>query len=68
MGAHVEHGVDLRCGVTVTEVTDDSVRLADGELVVIAAANRTSMSQPGTTPAPGLAVGRVCAGRDRGRC
>ncbi|MET7703878.1 FAD-dependent oxidoreductase [Streptomyces sp. NPDC005485] len=31
--AHLEHGVDLRCGVTVTEVTEDGVRLADGELV-----------------------------------
>ncbi|MFI5673214.1 NAD(P)/FAD-dependent oxidoreductase [Streptomyces cellulosae] len=31
--AHLERGVDLRCGVTVTEVTDDGVRLADGELI-----------------------------------
>ena len=31
--AHLERGVDLRCGVTVTEVTEDGVRLADGELV-----------------------------------
>ncbi|MDP4501772.1 NAD(P)/FAD-dependent oxidoreductase [Nonomuraea turcica] len=31
--AHLEHGVDLRTGVTVTEVTGDGVRLADGELV-----------------------------------
>ncbi|MGW2383865.1 NAD(P)/FAD-dependent oxidoreductase [Streptomyces sp. YU58] len=28
--AHLERGVDLRCGVTVTEVTEDGVRLADG--------------------------------------
>ncbi|MFD5012730.1 NAD(P)/FAD-dependent oxidoreductase [Streptomyces chartreusis] len=31
--AHRERGVDLRCGVTVTEVTGHGVRLADGELV-----------------------------------
>jgi NADPH-dependent 2,4-dienoyl-CoA reductase/sulfur reductase-like enzyme len=29
--AHVEHGVNLRTGVSVTEVTDEGVRLADGE-------------------------------------
>ncbi|MFF7473960.1 FAD-dependent oxidoreductase [Streptomyces sp. NPDC008092] len=29
--AHLERGVDLRTGVTVTEVTEDGVRLADGE-------------------------------------
>jgi NADPH-dependent 2,4-dienoyl-CoA reductase/sulfur reductase-like enzyme len=28
--AHLERGVKLRCGVTVTEVTEDGVRLADG--------------------------------------
>ena len=28
---HTERGVDLRCGVTVSEVTEDGVRLADGE-------------------------------------
>ncbi|MER5942336.1 FAD-dependent oxidoreductase [Streptomyces sp. NPDC001928] len=31
--AHLERGIDLRCGVTVTEVTGHGVRLADGELV-----------------------------------
>ncbi|MET7850849.1 FAD-dependent oxidoreductase [Streptomyces avermitilis] len=31
--AHLEHGVELRTGVTVTEVTDEGVRLADGEVV-----------------------------------
>ena len=31
--AHLDHGVALRTGVTVTEVTDGGVRLADGELV-----------------------------------
>jgi NADPH-dependent 2,4-dienoyl-CoA reductase/sulfur reductase-like enzyme len=31
--AHLDRGVELRCGVTVTEVTEDGVRLADGELV-----------------------------------
>lgn len=33
MHAHLEHGVDLRCGITVTEVTEHGVLLADGELV-----------------------------------
>ncbi|MDC0771435.1 NAD(P)/FAD-dependent oxidoreductase [Streptomyces sp. HD] len=32
-GAHLERGVNLRCGVTVAEVTSRGVRLADGELV-----------------------------------
>jgi NADPH-dependent 2,4-dienoyl-CoA reductase/sulfur reductase-like enzyme len=31
--AHRDRGVDLRCGVTVTEVTEDGVRLADGEVI-----------------------------------
>jgi NADPH-dependent 2,4-dienoyl-CoA reductase/sulfur reductase-like enzyme len=31
--AHVEHGVDLRTGITVAAVTDGGVLLADGELV-----------------------------------
>ncbi|WP_329331300.1 FAD-dependent oxidoreductase [Streptomyces sp. NBC_00663] len=31
--AHLERGVNLRCGVTVAAVTEDGVRLADGELV-----------------------------------
>ncbi|MFC9503809.1 NAD(P)/FAD-dependent oxidoreductase [Streptomyces sp. NPDC057002] len=31
--AHLDHGVELRTGVTVTGVTDEGVRLADGELV-----------------------------------
>ncbi|MFE5919467.1 NAD(P)/FAD-dependent oxidoreductase [Streptomyces sp. NPDC056468] len=31
--AHLERGVDLRCGVTVTEVTESGVRLSDGEPV-----------------------------------
>ncbi|GAA2599398.1 FAD-dependent oxidoreductase [Streptomyces roseoviolaceus] len=31
--AHLDHGVELRTGVTVIEVTDGGVRLADGELV-----------------------------------
>lgn len=31
--AHVDRGVDLRCGVTVTEVTEEGVRLAGGEVV-----------------------------------
>jgi NADPH-dependent 2,4-dienoyl-CoA reductase/sulfur reductase-like enzyme len=31
--AHLDRGVNLRCGVTVTEVTEDGVRLAGGELI-----------------------------------
>ncbi|MFI6038607.1 NAD(P)/FAD-dependent oxidoreductase [Streptomyces sp. NPDC051315] len=31
--AHRERGVDLRCAVTVTEVTGEGVRLGDGEVV-----------------------------------
>ncbi|MFJ4787849.1 NAD(P)/FAD-dependent oxidoreductase [Streptomyces sp. NPDC088794] len=31
--AHVDRGVDLRCGVRVSEVTEDGVRLANGEIV-----------------------------------
>ncbi|MEU6257074.1 FAD-dependent oxidoreductase [Streptomyces sp. NPDC047043] len=31
--AHLERGVDLRCGVSVREVTEDGVRLADGEVI-----------------------------------
>ncbi|MFI7504998.1 NAD(P)/FAD-dependent oxidoreductase [Streptomyces sp. NPDC049687] len=31
--AHRDRGVDLRCGVTVTEVTEDGVLLGDGEVV-----------------------------------
>ncbi|MET8952855.1 NAD(P)/FAD-dependent oxidoreductase [Streptomyces sp. NPDC004393] len=31
--AHQDHGVELRTGVTVTEVTEEGVRLADGEVV-----------------------------------
>ncbi|MGW6734959.1 NAD(P)/FAD-dependent oxidoreductase [Streptomyces sp. NPDC055013] len=31
--AHLERGVDLRCGVTVTEVCESGVRLSDGEPV-----------------------------------
>jgi NADPH-dependent 2,4-dienoyl-CoA reductase/sulfur reductase-like enzyme len=31
--AHLDRGVKLRCGVTVTEVTEDGVRLGDGELI-----------------------------------
>ena len=31
--AHAERGVELRCGVTVSEVTEDGVRLADGEVI-----------------------------------
>ncbi|MFF2852033.1 NAD(P)/FAD-dependent oxidoreductase [Streptomyces sp. NPDC058001] len=32
--AHLDRGVELRTGVTVTEVTQDGVRLAGGEVVV----------------------------------
>ncbi|MFD5752127.1 NAD(P)/FAD-dependent oxidoreductase [Streptomyces sp. NPDC127033] len=32
-GAHLDHGVDLRIGVAVREITEDGVLLADGGLV-----------------------------------
>ncbi|MEV7869057.1 FAD-dependent oxidoreductase [Streptomyces sp. NPDC088124] len=32
-GAHLDHGVDLRTGVAVREITEDGVLLADGGLV-----------------------------------
>ncbi|MFF7645170.1 FAD-dependent oxidoreductase [Streptomyces canus] len=31
--AHLDRGVNLRCGITVTEVTEDGVRLADGSQI-----------------------------------
>lgn len=31
--AHLQQGVDLRTGVTVTEVTEEGVRLGDGQEV-----------------------------------
>ena len=31
--AHVDRGIDLRCGVTVTEVTEEGVRLGDGSQI-----------------------------------
>ncbi|MCD9879779.1 NAD(P)/FAD-dependent oxidoreductase [Streptomyces guryensis] len=57
--AHVERGVDLRCGVTASEVTEDGVRLADGELVESDEVLVAVGSQPNTEwlEGSGLAVG-----------
>jgi NADPH-dependent 2,4-dienoyl-CoA reductase/sulfur reductase-like enzyme len=57
--AHVERGVDLRCGVTVSEVTEDGVRLADGELIEADEVLVAVGSQPNTEwlEGSGLAVG-----------
>ncbi|WP_030946515.1 NAD(P)/FAD-dependent oxidoreductase [Streptomyces sp. NRRL S-646] len=57
--AHVERGVDLRCGVTVSEVTQNGGRLADGELVEADEVLVAVGSQPNTEwlVGSGLAVG-----------
>ncbi|MFF4659212.1 NAD(P)/FAD-dependent oxidoreductase [Streptomyces sp. NPDC001381] len=57
--AHRDRGVRLRCGVTVTEVTEDGVRLADGEVVeadeVLVAVG--SLPNTGWLAGSGLTVG-----------
>ncbi|MFD3839476.1 NAD(P)/FAD-dependent oxidoreductase [Streptomyces sp. NPDC058642] len=57
--AHLERGVRLRCGVTVTEVTEDGVRLAGGEVVEADEVLVAIGSQPNTEwlDGSGLAVG-----------
>ncbi|GAA2482982.1 NAD(P)/FAD-dependent oxidoreductase [Streptomyces longisporus] len=57
--AHAERGVDLRCGVTASEVTQNGVRLADGELVEGDEVLVAIGSQPNTEwlEGSGLAVG-----------
>ncbi|MEU2739761.1 FAD-dependent oxidoreductase [Streptomyces sp. NPDC007095] len=67
--AHLEHGVDLRTGVIVTEVTEDGVRLAGGELVdadeVLVAIgcvpNTGWLAGSGLKVADGLVCDRFCA-------
>jgi len=62
--AHEENGVDLRTGVTVSAVTDEGVRLADGELVAADEVLVAIGSQPNTEwlAGSGLALsdGLVC--------
>ena len=62
--AHEENGVDLRTGVTVSAVTDEGVRLADGELVAADEVLVAVGSQPNTEwlTGSGLALsdGLVC--------
>ncbi|MEV8428732.1 FAD-dependent oxidoreductase [Streptomyces sp. HUAS 31] len=71
--AHRERGVDLRCGVTVTEVTGHGVRLADGELVaadevltaVGALPNTDWLADSGLTVGDGVVCDQYCeAARD----
>lgn len=65
---HVERGIDLRCGVTVTEVTEDGVRLADGEeieadevLVAIGSLPNTEwLEGSGLTVGDGLVCDQYC--------
>ncbi|MGV9381267.1 NAD(P)/FAD-dependent oxidoreductase [Nonomuraea sp. NPDC003707] len=67
--AHLEHGVNLRTGVTVTEVDEGGVRLADGELVeadeVLVAIgslpNTEWLAGSGLTVADGLVCDAHCA-------
>jgi NADPH-dependent 2,4-dienoyl-CoA reductase/sulfur reductase-like enzyme len=57
--AHRDRGVDLRCGVTVTEVTECGVRLGDGEVVEVDEVLVATGSLPNTEwlAGSGLAVG-----------
>ncbi|MFE2937603.1 NAD(P)/FAD-dependent oxidoreductase [Streptomyces sp. NPDC059255] len=58
-GAHLDHGVDLRTGVAVREITEDGVRLADGGLVAADEVLVAVGSLPNTDwlAASGLAIG-----------
>ncbi|MBM2623580.1 FAD-dependent oxidoreductase [Actinoplanes sp. LDG1-06] len=62
--AHVEHGVDLRTGVTVSAITGDGVRLAGGELVTADEVLVAIGTQPNTEWLDGsdlaLADGLLC--------
>ncbi|MFJ9150587.1 NAD(P)/FAD-dependent oxidoreductase [Streptomyces sp. NPDC102270] len=66
--AHVDSGIDLRCGVTVTEVTEEGVRLADGQVVeadeVLVAVgslpNTEWLEDSGLTPGDGVACDEYC--------
>ncbi|MFF2510326.1 NAD(P)/FAD-dependent oxidoreductase [Streptomyces sp. NPDC058086] len=67
--AHLEHGVDLRTGVIVTEVTEDGVRLAGGELVdadevlvtIGCVPNTGWLEDSGLKVADGLVCDQFCA-------
>ncbi|EXU64366.1 ferredoxin reductase [Streptomyces sp. PRh5] len=67
--AHLDHGVDLRTGVGVTEVTHGGVRLADGGLVVADEAlvaigcrpNTAWLEDSGLTLDDGLMCDEYCA-------
>lgn len=62
--AHREHGVDLRTGIAVAEVTDDGVTLADGTLIEADEVLVAIGSQPNTAWLDGsgldIADGLVC--------
>ncbi|GGN20723.1 NAD(P)/FAD-dependent oxidoreductase [Streptomyces fuscichromogenes] len=66
--AHLERGVDLRTGVTVTEVTEDGVRLADGAeieadevLVAIGSLPNTEwLADSGLTVGDGVVCDEYC--------
>ncbi|WP_405522245.1 FAD-dependent oxidoreductase [Streptomyces canus] len=65
---HGDRGIDLRCGVTVTEVTEDGVRLAGGEeieadevLVAIGSLPNTEwLEGSGLTVGDGLVCDQYC--------
>ncbi|RDG34897.1 NAD(P)/FAD-dependent oxidoreductase [Streptomyces corynorhini] len=67
--AHLEHGVDLRTGVAVAEVTEGGVRLADGTLIeaedVLVAIgshpNTEWLADSGLTVGDGLVCDAYCA-------
>lgn len=67
--AHLERGVDLRTGVTVTEVTEDGVRLGDGReveadevLVAVGSLPNTEwLAGSGLTVADGVVCDQYCA-------
>ncbi|MFI7128646.1 NAD(P)/FAD-dependent oxidoreductase [Nonomuraea sp. NPDC050153] len=67
--AHLEHGVDLRTGVTVTEAGEGGVRLADGgsveadEILVAVGSlpNTEWLAGSGLTVADGLVCDEYCA-------
>ncbi|OXY88748.1 NAD(P)/FAD-dependent oxidoreductase [Streptomyces diastatochromogenes] len=67
--AHLERGVDLRTGVTVTEVTEEGVRLGDGReveadevLVAVGSLPNTEwLAGSGLTVADGVVCDQYCA-------
>lgn len=67
--AHLDRGVTLRCGVTVTEVTEDGVRLADGSqieadevLVAVGSLPNTEwLAGSGLTVRDGVVCDEYCA-------